>query len=204
MTKFGELKEFNRVWPMSFVFMAEIKKIVATLLPRAVECMAWITKIAKEAARKTHGLSWVSPSGFVVVQPYMKTKSITVKTSLAGSCRFFMLREDSPRLVDVEKQYSSVAPNFIHSLDAAVVHIAFSSLNFPAVAIHDCYGAHANNMDDLTKNVREAFVKVFSTSNLQEFQNAISNSNGEISKASTFEVGGFDPCLIRKATYTFG
>lgn len=203
-SKFGEVREAKDVWPMVFMFASEIQKIVAKLLPRAVECMKWMTKVAKDSASKSHSLSWVSPSGFVVVQPYMKSKSITVKTSLAGSCRFFMLREDSEKLVDVEKQYTSIAPNFIHSLDASVVHIAFSNLNFPALAIHDCYGAHANNMDCLTKNVKEAFVKVFSTNNLQLFKTSISNPNKEISTATRFDLGSFEPCLIREATYTFG
>jgi DNA-directed RNA polymerase len=204
MSKFGELKESKDLWPMASLFTSEIRKVAAKLLPKAVECMEWMTKVAKASASNKNSLSWVSQSGFVVIQPYMKSKSITVKTSLAGSCRFFMLREDSEKFVDVEKQYKSVAPNFIHSLDASVVHLAFSNVNFPAVAIHDCYGAHANNIEALIKNVKEAFVKVFSSNNLQLFQTAISNSNKEISTASTFVLGSFDPCLIRDAAYTFG
>lgn len=204
LVKIDPLAEVKQLWIMTRYYATTVQKIVAELLPRASECMEWMTAIAKPEAKANQNLSWVSPSGFPVVQPYMKARGVEVKTCLAGKYRYFRLLDEDPKKVDHEKQSASVAPNFIHSLDASIVHLSFSKFDKYGVAIHDCYGAHANHMDELTGIVRRAFVDVFSKNNLQMFSASISKSNNSISESSDFALGFFDPCQITSAPYTFG
>jgi DNA-directed RNA polymerase len=204
LAKFDPLAEVKQLWIMTRFYATAVQKIVAELLPKAAECMRWMTAVAKPGAKANQNLTWVSPSGFPVVQPYMKSRSVEVKTCLAGKYRYFKLKDEDPKKVDHERQASSVAPNFIHSLDASIVHLSFSNFKKNGVAIHDCYGAHANHMDELTGIVRMAFVDVFSPNNLQTFSANISESNTNISPASEFILGSFDPCQVIHAPYTFG
>ncbi len=204
LAKIDPRAEIKQFWGMTRYYATTVQQIVEELLPKASECMTWMASVARPAAKANQNLSWVSPSGFPVVQPYMKAKGVEVKTCLAGKYRYFRLLEEDPKKVDCEKQSGSVAPNFIHSLDSSIVHLSFSEFSKHGVAIHDCYGSHANYMDELTKVVRSAFVKVFRKNNLDLFYDSISNSNSGIRESSAFQMGFFDPCQIERAPYTFG
>lgn len=55
-------------------------------------------------------------------------------------------------------------PNFIHSLDAANVHLLLaniSELNLPVFTVHDCFAATPNNLYTLEKLVKEAFINIY-------------------------------------------
>lgn len=55
-------------------------------------------------------------------------------------------------------------PNFIHSLDAANVHLLLlniSETNLPVYTIHDCFASTPNNMFILEKYVKEAFIEIY-------------------------------------------
>jgi len=204
LAKIDPVGEVRQMWTLTRFYAIAVQKIVAELLPKAVECMKWLTQVSKPAAQANQHIAWVSPSKFPVLQPYMKSRSVEVRTCLAGKYRYFRLNDEDPKRVDKERQASSVAPNFIHSLDASIVHLSFSKFQKNGVAIHDCYGAHANHMDELTDVVRRAFVEVFSCKNLDTFLADISKSNSGISVSSHFILGSFDPCQIKSAPYCFG
>lgn len=57
-------------------------------------------------------------------------------------------------------------PNFIHSMDAANIHILIDKLiknniNIPIFTIHDCFATTPNNMELLNLYVKEAFINLY-------------------------------------------
>jgi DNA-directed RNA polymerase len=55
-------------------------------------------------------------------------------------------------------------PNFIHSLDAANVHLLLdniSNLKVPVYTVHDCFASTPNNMLTLERLVKEAFIDIY-------------------------------------------
>ena len=57
-------------------------------------------------------------------------------------------------------------PNFIHSLDAAIMHIALSRLD-PSMAVasvHDCFATHLTDLPKLKQTLLETNADVFSLS----------------------------------------
>ena len=55
-------------------------------------------------------------------------------------------------------------PNFIHSLDAANVHLLLDKLsiiNLPAYTVHDCFASTPNNMLKLEDLVKKAFINIY-------------------------------------------
>jgi DNA-directed RNA polymerase len=117
-----------------------------------------------EALGKSLGspLVWLSPSGFPVVQDYKKTKTRQVKSLLFGRIRSFNYNAETGD-VDTAKMGRAFVPNFIHSLDASVLHIALSRTKASSVAsVHDSFSTHACDMDELLQTLRDTNADVFS------------------------------------------
>ena len=83
--------------------------------------------------------------------------------------------------IDKNQIQSSMAPNFIHSLDAS--HAAFIITNFfqtkseqesnSIASIHDSFATHATHIDELHKIIRQTFFNIYSENQLLKFKNQI-------------------------------
>jgi len=65
--------------------------------------------------------------------------------------------------VDKVTMKRSIMPNFIHSLDAANVHLVLVSMSdrsLPVYIILDCFASTANNMKKNVKLVKAAFIDI--------------------------------------------
>ena len=74
------------------------------------------------------------------------------------------------KLLDKVKIRRSFSPNFIHSLDAALVHLFFIFLYdesiankniMPAFTVHDCFATTPNNIDKMVEIVKQAFILIY-------------------------------------------
>ena len=57
---------------------------------------------------------------------------------------------------------SSIAPDFVHSYDAAVLKSSFKDWSHPIALIHDCLKVLPNDMDRAMERVKKGFVHVCS------------------------------------------
>ena len=106
-------------------------------------------------------LVWSSPSGFPVCQSYYKSTSKRVKSLLFGRSRSVTYKQETSK-VDRIKMCRAFVPNLIHSLDAAVLHLALSKTQAPAVAtVHDSFAAHASEIGGLIDAVKRSYLEVF-------------------------------------------
>ena len=55
---------------------------------------------------------------------------------------------------------AALAPDFIHSYDAALLKLSFANWTKPLAVIHDCIRIHPNDVDDAHAAIRQAFIKV--------------------------------------------
>jgi DNA-directed RNA polymerase len=130
----------------------------------AAQGMQWFQRAG--AALALHGpVQWEVPgTGFQVTQPYMKLAKKQVKTFVAGRviqpCAY--LRTDQ---VAKRKQVTALAPNLVHSLDAACLQhtvIDAQSRGITAFSvIHDSYGTHAADAELLAQTLRQSFVTFY-------------------------------------------
>ncbi|KAF2180077.1 DNA/RNA polymerase [Zopfia rhizophila CBS 207.26] len=105
---------------------------------------------------------WTTPLKMPVVQPYRKTKTQSVKTSLQAITITKPHANDS---VSKRKQLQAFPPNFIHSLDAT--HMILSALKcnemgLDFAAVHDSFWTHAADIPNLNTILRDAFVRMHS------------------------------------------
>jgi DNA-directed RNA polymerase len=82
---------------------------------------------------------------------------------------------------DKLKQSNAIIPNIIHSLDAShlmnVINNNFDQNFDPIITVHDCFGTHPNNMEQLVYRVKKEFILLYSQQNfLKTFHNRIIQS----------------------------
>lgn len=138
-----------------------------------LEVMEWLQQCAKVAALDNQPIYWVTPSGFVVRHFYGLNRMKRVDILLDGE-RYQISRAERTAKLSVKDQLQGIAPNFIHSLDAAALVGCVNKCHAKGIrslaTIHDAYGTHAANMWPLSHAIREAFVEVHRVDNLGNFR----------------------------------
>ncbi len=192
-------------WKCTMYLAKQCVQAVKKFIPKGMECMEWLASVASPVAKANSPVCWISPSGFLVAQPYMASSGVSVKTNLAGKFRYVLLQKENLKKVDDTKQKLAVSPNFIHSLDASILHLALCGFEHTSVvAIHDCFGTHANFVSELTRKIKASMVSIFKDDQLVEFKNCISRIKPDISLPNNFARGDFDAGQVWEANYIFG
>jgi DNA-directed RNA polymerase len=101
---------------------------IGDVVVKGVQLMSWLKTSSRKIVK--HGkdpvISWMSPSGFPAHQTYYKTASFQVKTRLHGS--YYIRTTEKKDEPDAGRHASGMAPNFVHSLDAAHLHMTVAAL----------------------------------------------------------------------------
>jgi DNA-directed RNA polymerase len=142
----------------------------------ARQAMDWLKEVAKVVSSQGLPVYWTTPMGLYVQQAYRKDISKCFNFEVLG--KRIQYRNATPsKQIDVQKQALGIAPNFVHSMDAAhlqrTVLIAkeygLDSFRF----IHDSYGTHPSDCGLLAAVLRQAFVEQYTTDVLEVFRNEI-------------------------------
>jgi len=134
------------------------------------EIQDWLTACANIISKDCRSnVSWVTPLGLPVIQPYSKyifpnDKNITMNTSTLFTCKRQKL-QDSEMKVSTTRNRNGFPPNFIHSLDSS--HMMLTSLNLWSqgitfASVHDCFWTHASDVEAMNKACREQFIALHS------------------------------------------
>ncbi len=138
---------------------------VNKVLVKAGEAMKWLQGAASLAASEELPVRWTTPVGFPVMQAYADLKPRRIESSISGKVVKFTMYQDKDSL-DRRKQSQGIAPNFVHSCDAAhmmltVVRAKQAGIDNFAM-IHDSFGTTAGDVEQLYHVVRESFVEMYS------------------------------------------
>jgi DNA-directed RNA polymerase, mitochondrial len=151
---------------------------VSEVLTSAYTAMQYLRTCAGQFAKITEvPVSWVTPAKHLVVQDYRREKTTRIQVYARGMRWRHVFCERGPQ-IDARKQGAAVAPNFVHSLDAAhmmrTVDTAFAQGITSFSLIHDSYGTHASDIDQLNAILRDEFVRMYEGSNmLAEFREGL-------------------------------
>ncbi len=130
----------------------------------ARSAMDWLQKSASAISKTNKPIIWWSPVGFPVCQDRKKFKSVQVRTQLCGNIRL-RLDKETPE-IDPRQQRQGIAPNFIHSMDAAHLMLTVNAMANKGctsfAVIHDDFGTHCTKVPELYKVLREQFVEMYS------------------------------------------
>lgn len=151
------------------LLMESVWPAIGDVVVKGREAMDWLKKSARAILSNLPAdveypvITWTSPSGFPAFQSYYEREEHRINTRLHGPMKIVVLTEKDE--ADTNKHATGLAPNFVHSMDAAHLHLttAMCGAQFiDAVAmIHDDYGTHAANAQRLYEIIRERFVWMY-------------------------------------------
>ena len=166
--------KYNK-WQSSVYMARLIWEAVGKTVVKAVEGMRWLQDCARIVTKKGNVVTWVTPLGLPVQQSYMKVETRTVQIRCAGK-RIRLYGCEPTGNVDSKAQASGIAPNFIHSMDAA--HLQLTVLNSVEAGIHhfamihDSYGCPVSQARTMYQVVRQSFVNIYTENDvLDNFRN---------------------------------
>lgn len=138
--------------------------------------MDWLQAISAVCAEHGLPVRWTAPSGFPVRQAYVNYTTRQIKTSVGESVRWTRYREDGAKIV-AGKQKNGIAPNFVHSLDAAALVATVSTAVENGIhsfaMVHDSYGVLAADAPRMAGVLRHVYADLFSRPLLEHFRDEI-------------------------------
>jgi len=150
-----------------------IWRAIDETIPAARECMRWLQTASKLISKSDTPLPmiWWTPDGMPVQQARYLQTTERVSTFLDGSRVRLDIHHDTKEL-DPKRMSSSIAPNWVHSLDASVMRQAVNNaLDIEDTTgrgrmyfnmIHDSFGVHVSDLPDfLDRCIKPAFVQIF-------------------------------------------
>ncbi len=180
LEEIGEIT--NAPWPQEYGWQPTrylsmlIRASILEVVQAAQGCMDWLQEIARIAAQEDIHVQWCSPTGFLVRQDYRAYKTNQVKTRVGDSVRRCSIREDGNR-INAERSINSISPNFVHSLDAAVLALSVNAAKDEGIdafaMVHDSYAVHAQHAPTMARILREQYAQMFSQDLLEDFREQV-------------------------------
>lgn len=107
---------------------------------------------------------WELPDGHVSYCPVMETVKKRVSIDeLKGQVTFMFNQQQAS-----ERRFRSLVPNLVHSYDAWVLREVISKSKFDVAPIHDCFGIHPNDVDEVRRLYRHAIADI--VENVEELE----------------------------------
>ncbi|EAR93244.2 DNA-directed RNA polymerase (macronuclear) [Tetrahymena thermophila SB210] len=164
----------------------------------------WLINCAGLIANTSNPVSWITPMGLPVVQPYRSKGQLDVINTVIQK---IAVEQDSDRLpINKSKQRSAFPPNYIHSLDST--HLMYTALEcikrgMHFAAVHDSYWTHACDIEEMHKILREQFVKLHSQPLLEDLKASFERRYPNIEFPEIPNRGLLDLEEVKKSTYFF-
>lgn len=174
------------------------------VFPRALDLMDWLTTLASVSIKKQMvagqfpRLNWQTHDGFNV--DYWSAKQETMRTvsQTLGEMRVATGDSDTPR---PSKMVSAFAPNYVHSLDAALLREAFKNWgDRPLTTIHDAVITLPSGIPLVRQNVKEAFITICEENTPQRLAEQMGVSMDELPE---LEMGDANLRNVRNSEFMF-
>lgn len=144
--------------------MEIVYQAIGSKVSSAYQAMDWMKECAKIAAKAELPLHWTTPTGFLAVQNYTKPRAKRVDIFFRGT-RTSLSYLTQGTTLDKAKQAAGIAPNYVHSMDAAhlIDSVRLSGYNGVEsfAMVHDSFGTLPSDTETLWLSLREAFLQQY-------------------------------------------
>lgn len=181
-----------------------INKQIFKSLPSLEGVYSYLKDLVKLCLKCNIPFTWFTPSGLKITQFYAVSNQNKVSISFKNKSKSVILREVTNK-IDSRKQVNSIIPNIVHSLDAShlinIINIGLINVKFPDIlTVHDCFGSHPNNIDQLKSLVISEFVKLYSNENfLKKLNNRILQSLNDNNIETFKDINGKEYIKIKRS-----
>ena len=175
---------------LSLVTKAVFLQAIPAVIPGPIRAMGYIQRAAlQHIDMGNEHLKWVTPSGFTVYQDCRSTDSERINTKLLGSRVVTNVYKPWDELrLDRSGHRGGSAPNLIHSLDGALLHITFAKCHKPFTLIHDCLLMRSCDIHEANTRIRKVFVEMYSQPILRDWANQLSVDFDEDVMINTLDI----------------
>lgn len=167
----------------------------------------WLKEVASVANAAEKHLIWTTPSGFIVEHVYQPVRQRRSYTELFNKKRFELVFANYYDGVNPNGQELGIAPNYIHSLDAAHMFLTLIRLVAKGISafsmIHDSYGVHGPDVDTMNECLRLAFIEIHKENVLETFKKDVEEFLGIPTPPLPNPNGGIDPSCVLDSKYFF-
>jgi len=158
----GEELNFQNRQASSIYLAGKIWDSIGEVVVKAPEAMAWLQKVARLLSDQKTPVFWITPLGFPVRQAYYSQAETVLRTKMMGRIR---IRSTTTR-IDKRRQANGISPNFVHALDATMLYMTIHYCKQHGIndfaMVHDSFGTHAANQQQMNVCLREAFRDLYS------------------------------------------
>jgi DNA-directed RNA polymerase len=177
---------------------------IADLFAGAHRIKEWFIKCAGSIAKAGYPVSWVTPLGLPVVQPYRRGNQTMFIDTFFQRVSLLSNKDNLP--ISVPKQKSAFPPNYVHSLDST--HLMLTAIechkyDIMFAAVHDSFWTHACDIDLMNKLLREKFVYLHSQPLLENLLADFKARHPSIHFDPVPQLGNFDLNKVLTSTYFF-
>jgi len=153
-----------------------VSQAISVEVAAATTAMEWLAHVAKATGSAGLPVFWTTPVGFLAVQEYRETSGKKLEVNWGGQRIEMMLTVDGST-VHARRQVSGLAPNFVHSMDAAHLMVTVNNCEANGIRdfamIHDSFGCHASDVPLMNAILRESFVQMYSDNVLAGFHDEL-------------------------------
>ena len=174
------------------------------LFRSAKEIMEWLADASSLVAKaRDHPMSWVTPLGLPVVQPYRQDNKFRVRTAVA---RVTLVENSDAVPVMSQKQRSAFPPNYVHSLDSThmlLTCIEMQRRGLVFAAVHDSYWTHACDVPQMNEILRDKFCELYNTPVLEDLERSLRLRYPDVDFPPLPARGDLDLEVVKAAPYFF-
>lgn len=178
-------------------FCKWVREAMGEEMDRTIGVQKWIRASVRRAAAAGGPLTWTTPLGFTLDLREGVAQTRKEYLMINGRTRR-MEFEDREDDLDLARTVRTCVPSMLHALDGGVAHGVLQFTHYPVSTIHDCFGAHAPNLDHLHATVRHVLATTFSGNLLEDFATSIGDP-----EPAPLELGDFDPSEVKDAPYAY-
>jgi DNA-directed RNA polymerase len=207
---YNRLRELDGIdWPSEKVmndaalYLAKLAlSSLGDLFSSAQMIMDWLADVASLVAKQGQEVSWVTPLGLPVLQPYKQERKFQIQTLKHK----LTISDSNTQPVSTQRQKSAFPPNFVHSLDAT--HMFMTALDcqkrgLAFSSVHDSYWTHAATMEQMNESLREQFVRLYSQPILEDLHESLSMRYPSVRFPPVPRRGNLDLASVRESLYFF-
>jgi DNA-directed RNA polymerase len=191
---------FKRTAFLTKHLMAVIKETNVT----AFDIMDCLREVAVIMAQNDKPFGWTTPSGFYAFQHTPAVDRSIVKFAINGKFKFWKLGDFNNKIAKRACR-DAIVPNFIHSLDAAALHLTINKAWANGVkgiaVIHDAVAGLAEDLDIIIDGMKSSMAEMYTEDRLEKF---VLEVLGQLSFPVTIQIpgrGDFDPRSVCESQY---
>lgn len=202
----------NKIEPMTpakaFVYCAYLSnvilKCIKTVVSGSIDAMKWLKECASIASDQNKQISWTTPSGFMVKQNCSNRENVMVKLSY-GKKLYYIHTGKFLDTVSKKRQIQGISPNFIHSIDASILHLTVNECFDQGIkticTIHDSYGTLSTNVPKMNELLLSTICKIFKDNLMKDFKDQLEKDGIKVNDPPA--IGNLNVDEVKNSVYMF-